>query len=137
MEIAGGMIAEVASTSSNTIAFQKRHCVALLAVPVLYASYVCLTVLFHAPSLQRTLADMGIDEKLPWPASLFFATYKFWWLVPVALAFAIIDFARRPEPTARHAAFLLVAFWITGAAMQALANEGSIAPLVKLMKDLS
>ena len=125
------------NTSSNTIAFQKYHCVALLAVPVLCTSYVCLTVLRHVPSQQRTLANMGFDENLPWPATFLFATYKLWWLAPVVLALAIVDFARRPQPTANHAAFLLVVSWMSGAVMQALANEGSLAPLVRLIEELS
>ena len=120
------------TTHDRDIVITRKLGVLILCVPVAYLVYLSTVVLRYGSTLCRLYEVIGSSVHGPQArtAAFVMATYKFWWLVPLALGAAVVHFALRPQPSKTHAGLLLLAGCLHAAVMQAFLVEGVFASLL-------
>lgn len=103
-----------------------------LGAALLWQAYVVLTAYRNAGTLRTLLA--GIGGRLPAVTHNFFATYRFWPLVPLVFALLAADILRRPKASRLYFAVVLVAAVLAALFLQAWLNEAWFRPLYVILQ---
>ena len=110
---------------------QRITTIVVLATSLLWQLYVVVTAFRHAPDFRKLFAGLG--GPLPSMTRLFFATYLWWWLVPVGFAILSFDVVRRRDPPLRYFAAVTGGAVLVGFVLCAWMYEAFYQPLFSIL----
>jgi hypothetical protein len=114
------------------IPITKKQALLMMAVPICCMGMLCFALQVSVPHITALFDKMDLLNKLPAPTLFILATYKMWISVPLVAAVAVADFARRPNPGAKHMVVLLMIVLVTALFMASAIIGGLYQPLVNL-----
>jgi len=103
-----------------------------LGAAILWQLYVVLLAYRNAPIFRDLFSGLG--GQLPLLTRAFFASYRFWILVPVLFAVLSRDLLRRRDASLQYFAIVLGASLLAALALQAWMNEAVFQPLFSILK---
>ena len=102
-----------------------------LSAALLWQVYVVVSAALRAPEFENLFQAMGVD--VPIFTKALFATYRFWFAVPLTFFIVAIDLFRKPARPAIYVGIVVFAAIVAGFALQAWLYEGCLEPLFRIM----
>jgi len=112
----------------------QAQTIALFSATIAWQVYVVISTYFHAATFAKLFKGLGAE--LPPLTRLFFATYRWWFLVPVAFIALFVVRLRGPQTTRWQTAALLGGSLLAGFALQAFATEALSGPMFSLIEQI-
>lgn len=130
--------AELTSDVANkgaTVAMRKQMALFIIAVPILYATWVSVGLGFFVEQMQYIFAEWKMD--LPWLTMWVLNTYRWWWLVPAMLAIGFMFLIIRKQPGTSEIVILFLLASLSGALMHAAVTVALLLPFMTITISLS
>lgn len=110
---------------------QRITTIIVLGTSIAWQIYVVVTAIRRAPSFEKLFTGLG--GPLPLITRSFFATYLWWWLIPVGFAILSFDVIRRRDSSLRYFTSVTIGAVLVGFALCAWLYEAFYQPLFSIL----
>jgi hypothetical protein len=110
---------------------QRATTIVVLGAAIAWQVYVVVSAFRRAPDFQKLFTGLG--GPLPAVTRFLFATYPWWWLIPVFFTILSIDVVRQRDPPLRYFAVVTGSAILTGFVLCAWLYEAFFQPLNSIL----
>ncbi|HYM59329.1 MAG TPA: hypothetical protein VEZ11_00400 [Thermoanaerobaculia bacterium] len=108
--------------------------IVVFCVATAWQVYVVVVTYVTVPTFEKLFSALGAD--LPPFTRFIFASYRWWFLIPVAFIALFVASLRRPQPSSWHFAAIIGGSLLIAFVLHASANVAVFGPMLALTKQI-